>query len=357
MRIGIIGCGTIAQTHLRVLRQMQLDKNLYFCDSDKARAEKLSSTDGTRKVYTDPDELLSKESLDCVHILTPLPSHASIAERALQCRCHVYIEKPVTETAKDFRKLRVLAEEQGKILCAGYSTLGMPVIVKARNALASLKLGRLISVHCDFLCSWPGSLIPYGDPAHWSYSLKGGILQNMVDHPMSLIVDAMDSIEDHSCYFCRRGILPNNCPDLLNVTLQNNDQVGSFTLYLGNGPAQWQVHYFLEEGMIIADMGRQLVNIIKTRGPQNFIKKTLSGFEFGYAYMSGTIRNIMDVACGNLQRNPGIQNMLTNFYHTIAGNEGLIVDQQTAEDIIGLLEKVWHDMNSSLSSHHNKFDG
>lgn len=351
MNIGIIGCGTIAQTHLRVLRQMHFDKSFFFCDSDKAHAEKLSSIAGTGKVYLDSDEMLSKESLDCVHILTPLRSHALIAERALQCGCHVYIEKPVTETVMEFRRLRSLAEKHGKVLCAGYSTLGMPVILRSRDVLSSGQLGRLICVHCDFLCSWPGNLIPYGDPAHWSYSLRGGILQNMVDHPISLIVDAMDSIESHSCYFCNRNILPNNCLDLLNVTLQNNDQVGSFTLYMGNGPAQWQIHYFLEQGMIMADMGRQLVTVAKTKGSQNFIKKTLSGLEFGYSYIYGTMRNIINVARGSLQRNPGIQSMLLNFYQAIAGKESLLVHQQTAEDIIGILEKIWHDLDQSLPSH------
>lgn len=356
MKIGLIGCGAIAQTHLHALRKIYPDKTLFFCDSDISRASRLASANGSGKVYSDPDELLLKECPDCIHILTPLPSHASIAEKALQCGCHVYVEKPVTHTAEDFRRLRELAEGKRKILCAGYSTLGMPVILKARNILKSRQFGRLICVHCDFLCSWPGNLIPYGDPFHWSYSLRGGILQNMADHPASLIVDAMDSIEHHCSYFCHRNILPNDCPDLLNVSLKNNDQVGSFTLYLGNGPAQWQVYYFLEKGIVMADMGRQLITTIQTKGSQNFIKKTLSGLEFGYSYVHGTIQNIIDVARGNLQRNPGIQNMLLNFYHAIAGKEDLIVAQQTAENIIGVLEKIWQEMDPLLYSKSNKPD-
>lgn len=131
--------------------------------------------------------------------------------------------------------------------------------------------------------------------------------------------------------------------------MKNDDQVGSFTLYLGSGPAQWQVHYFLEEGMIMADMGRQLINITRTKGPQNFVKKTLSGLETGFGYIKGTFSNIVQVATGDLQRNPGVQNTLAGFYQAVSGRGSLIVSNTKAQDITRVLDKVWESMDSSCA--------
>lgn len=211
MRIGIIGCGFIAQTHAGALKRLGLGGDLHFYDTNRVQAERLVASCGSGAVHEDLETLFSNRALDCTHILTPLPSHFQLAEKALVSGCHVYIEKPVTQTAEEFKALCELARSRGKVLCAGYSTLGMPVISRARKEVSSGRLGRLISVHCDFLCSWPGNVIPYGDPSHWAYGLKGGVIQNMVDHPLSLVVDSMDEINDVSCSFSRRNKLPNDC--------------------------------------------------------------------------------------------------------------------------------------------------
>jgi len=345
MKIGIIGCGKIAEAHARAIKKMMRNVQLYLCDINRENAESLATLFGAQGIYINLEELLSKETLDTVHILTPVYGHFEIAEKALLAGCHIYIEKPATETIVEYKKLCGLAKSKGKIICAGYSALGMPAILKARKEIASGTLGRLIAVHCDFMCSWPNNIIPYGDPNHWSYSMKGGILQNMADHPASLVIDAMDGIQEHNMFFSRRNVLPNDCSDLLHVALQNQDQVGSFTIYLGQGNAHRQVQYFLEKGTIIVDMTRQLVSFIRNQGPLNFIKKTLTGINMGWDFAGGSVCNILRVIKGSLQRNPGIVNLIRNFYSTIHGEEELIVKYSTVVQIVSLLEDIWNEIN------------
>ena len=188
-------------------------------------------------------------------------------------------------------------------------------------------------------------MIPYADPDHWSYSMKGGVLQNMADHPASVIVDAMDGVQERDFHFCRRNVLPHDCPDLLHVAIRNEDQIGSFTLSLGHGCSHWQTQYYLDGGTIIVDMRRQLISIIRGRGPQNFIKRTLSGIAIGYSFSMGTIFNALMVIKGSLQRNPGIVNLVSNFYNAIQKKEELIVNHRTVMEVSRLLEGIWSPIN------------
>lgn len=351
MKIGIIGCGMIAAAHVRILRKLMQNAHLCLCDLNRSNAKKLADQFDAQGIYTSIDDLLSKERPDTVHILTPVSTHFTLAEKAFRAGCHIYVEKPITETASEYKRLFELAKKEGKVMCVGYSALGMPAVLKARKEIASGKFGRLIAVHCDFMCTWPGNLIPYGNSNHWAYSMKGGILQNMADHPASLVIDAMDGIKEHNISFCSRNVLPGGCPDLLHVALSNSDQIGSFMLSLGHGSAHRQAQYFLEGGTISVDMSRQLVSCTRGRGPQNFIKKALSGITSGCGLVTGSSGNVLKVTRGTLQREPGIVNLISNFYSAIRGEEELIIEHRTVVQVTCLLEDIWRaiDYKSNIT--------
>ena len=345
MKIGIIGCGLIAASHVRIIRKLMQNVELCLCDLERSNAEKLGSKFGINKIFTSAEELVSNQKLDTVHILTPVFSHFDLAQTALQAGCHVYIEKPVTESTLEYNRLFALAKKQKKLMCAGYSALGMPAVLAAKELIHNDDLGRLISLHCDFMCSWPSNTIPYGNPNHWAYSMTGGIYQNIIDHPASLVTDAMDGVQKYHLHFCRRNILPFDCPDLLHVTLSNDHQIGSFVLSLGHGSAHRQIQYLYERGTISVDLGRQLVSFVGGTGPQNFIQKTLSGLRIGWDFAGGSVGNVFKVITGSLQKEPGIVNLINNFYNSIRGDEELIVENETALRVIGLLEGLWKELN------------
>lgn len=351
MKIGIAGCGSIAKTHMNAILSALSEAEIFFYDIDQQKAEEIRNVYSAGTVFDDFDDLLSRIKLDTVHILTPVDSHFSMAEKCLDNGIHVYIEKPVTETAAEFNELAGKAEEKGKIIFAGYSALGMPAIMKAKEIIDSGRLGRMVSVHCDFLCAWPGNTIPYGDPDHWAYSLQGGVLQNMADHPASMIIDVLDTVQHNHSSVCKRNILPSDCPDLMHMTVRSDDQVGSFTLSLGHGVAQRRISYYLEGGMIMADAGSQLVSIVKGKGPQNFIKKILSGMGSGWDLGMGSVGNVFKVIRGKLKRNPGIMNLVENFYDAVQGKKDTLIKPDKAREIITVLEDAWKHSESIEDIH------
>jgi predicted dehydrogenase len=342
LKIAIIGCGSIAAAHLAAIKKNHPGSRIYLMDTVRKAAESLASKWRVEGIYENLEVMLSEVNPDAVHVLTPPSTHFAIAKQALEAGCHVVVEKPVTETADEFIFLSQYARAENRLIAVDYSLLGMPVVQKAIREIKSGKLGRLISVHCNFACSWPGNKIPYQNPHHWAYDLKGGVLQNMADHPASLVLAIMDPIEEHRILFVRRNVLPNDCPDLLEVMVCNQDQVGSFTLSLAHGNAERRAYLLLEGGSIMIDMGRQLYFSTKGKGPQNFIKKTLSGFSEGLTLTFGTMKNILGVITGRLGRDPGVVHVIDNFYKAIKGEEELLIGNDSALAITKLLESIWN---------------
>lgn len=345
MDCALIGCGTIARSHLRGLRRMRPDARIHLVDVDRQRAETLASGSAITSIHTDIDAFLNDVRPDTVHVLTPPPTHAMIAEKALNVGSHLFIEKPVTERAEQYAELAELAREKKRILCADYSTLGMPVVMRALKEIHSGAFGKLVAVHCVFAGSEGGGVIPYGFSGHWAYFLRGGILQNNIDHPASLVLAVMDEIEEQHVSIVRRNILPYDCPDLIQISLRSRDQVGNITLSLGHGAHDRRAHFLLEGGTITIDIARQLYSSVKSRGPQSFVEKATSGIAEGCALAGGTIKNTISALTGKLQRDPGIMNVMASFYQAVEGNGKPIVSDSVVRKVTRFLDVVWSQVD------------
>ncbi len=124
LKIGIIGCGGIANgKHLPALSR-QSDKAIMvaFCDIIEEKALSAREKFGTPdcKVYTDYRELLADESIDVVHVLTPNRSHSEITVAALEAGKHVMCEKPMAINSIEAQKMLDAAKRTGKKLTIGY---------------------------------------------------------------------------------------------------------------------------------------------------------------------------------------------------------------------------------------------
>ena len=98
MRVGIIGCGGIANgKHMPSLKKVENCEMVAFCDIIVERAEKAAKEFGTpdAKVYVDYKELLKDETIDVVHVCTPNRYHSPITVDALEAGKHVMCEKPM----------------------------------------------------------------------------------------------------------------------------------------------------------------------------------------------------------------------------------------------------------------------
>ncbi|MCQ4896676.1 Gfo/Idh/MocA family protein [Anaerotruncus sp. DFI.9.16] len=123
LRIGIIGCGSIARVkHVRALLQFPDRCEITaLADMQPAAAYSLRKDllPGA-KVYEDFEELLNDPSVDAVHICTPNHSHCEIAVKALNAGKHVMCEKPMAESYADACRMVEAAKKNQRKLTVGY---------------------------------------------------------------------------------------------------------------------------------------------------------------------------------------------------------------------------------------------
>ncbi len=129
LKIGIVGCGGIANgKHLPALSHIKEVELVAFCDIIVERAEKAAKEYGVQnaRVYKDYKEMLEKETLDIVHVLTPNREHAPISIDAMEAGCHVMCEKPMAKSYADAKAMLDAHKRTGKKLTIGYQNRFRP---------------------------------------------------------------------------------------------------------------------------------------------------------------------------------------------------------------------------------------
>jgi UDP-N-acetyl-2-amino-2-deoxyglucuronate dehydrogenase len=143
-RVGIIGCGAIFfSSHAYPLHHLENTEVRAVCDNKPQafeRARQLFNCDG----YSDYRELLKRNDIDVVHILTPHYLHAPMAIDAANAGKHVLIEKPMSITIDEARAMLEAAKKNGITLGVISQNRYNAASVAIKDALTDGNLGRII---------------------------------------------------------------------------------------------------------------------------------------------------------------------------------------------------------------------
>ncbi len=118
----------------------------------KRAKELVEMKDNTVKcgAYLDYRELLNRNDLDAVLIATPDHWHTPMAIEAMRKGKDVYLEKPMTKTAKEAKEIYETTQETKRVLQVGSQTTSLDQWIKARKALQDGLIGKLIMSQGSF---------------------------------------------------------------------------------------------------------------------------------------------------------------------------------------------------------------
>lgn len=148
-RIGIIGCGSVAQiVHLPTLYQLRhLFEVTAICDvSDKVLAG-VGAAWGIEKRVRNYQELLALDLIDAVLIANPSAWHAEAAIAALRAGVHVLVEKPMCLTLAENDAVIAAQAKAGKIVQVGTMRRYAPAFIAACRIVQGMDDIRLARVH------------------------------------------------------------------------------------------------------------------------------------------------------------------------------------------------------------------
>jgi len=112
-------------------------------DLDDQRLDMAKARYPAIDVTSDYRRLLSNPEIDAIAIATPVASHFELAEQALRAGKHVFIEKPLTETAEQAERLIAEADKRSLVLHVDHTFIYTGAVRKIRELVASGELGDL----------------------------------------------------------------------------------------------------------------------------------------------------------------------------------------------------------------------
>lgn len=150
IKVGVIGCGQIAQIeHLPYLQESQ-DFELYaLCDLSRSVVEKLGGIYGVpeERQFTDMDKMLADKELEAVVICTK--DHYEPGLKAAKAGKHMLIEKPLAYNLWQADEIIEEARKNQVVLMVGYMKRYDPGYEYFKDTIQNLEGISLVRVH-DF---------------------------------------------------------------------------------------------------------------------------------------------------------------------------------------------------------------
>ncbi|WP_049722755.1 Gfo/Idh/MocA family protein [Gilvimarinus polysaccharolyticus] len=137
---------------------------------------------------TDWQKALDECQPDLVSIATPGGAHYEPIKQAIEHGCHVFCDKPLTDTGDSAAELSQLAQEKGVKTAFAASFRYMPDIMHAKRLVAEGAIGEPLEVECISHFNLERE-IPFG----WSHRKEhgGGRLNNNFTHKLSIVTSVV----------------------------------------------------------------------------------------------------------------------------------------------------------------------
>ena len=152
LKVGLVGVGGIAVTHIQAWNSMDDVELVALCDAQK---ERLATYEG-KHCYTDFDEMLQNEELDIVDVCAPTFLHVQFSQKALERGIHVVCEKPLSLDPADARRLYDIAEKHNcKFMVAQVLRFENDYMI-LKQLYENQSYGKLLSLSMRRLSGMPG---------------------------------------------------------------------------------------------------------------------------------------------------------------------------------------------------------
>ena len=257
--LAIVGCGVIAQTHLRVLKKLNSLKVVAICDTDEKKAIAASKEWKIDHYYSDFYRMLSNEDISILSILTPPSSHAFLAIEAIKHGINLVIEKPLTMTTKEADSIiNALRGSRAKMTVV-YHWLFSKVMLKSLSLIKEQEIGEVLNVSFNFVHNAKDDYMA-SDQNHWCHKLFGGRFGEMLPHPVYILQSLLgDDLRTREIFVSKRGNIPWLRNDELHVILKSDKGPGSLYVSFNAPKSVVECDVYGTKEILRIDLNRQIV--------------------------------------------------------------------------------------------------
>jgi len=184
IRIGIIGCGRIAQRFVPESKFVSYAKVAGVYDINEGVACHFAETNGIVNVYRSLEEMYA--DVQAVYIATPHLSHYELCKQAIQHKKHVLCETPLVLNGDEAKELFRIAEENNVVLMEANKTAHSPAFNHLITMIKSGLIGDVVDVSASESKLWGDKFTRELDPEQ-----AGGSMYEMGSYPLLPILKLM----------------------------------------------------------------------------------------------------------------------------------------------------------------------
>jgi D-apiose dehydrogenase len=155
LRFAIFGTGFWSRYQLAGWRELQGAQCVALFNRTRAKAEKLAAEFSVPAVYDNAEELLAREKLDFIDIITDVDTHAPFVELAAQHKVPVICQKPMAPTLATAERMVSTCRAAGVPFAIHENWRWQHPMRELKRAIDSGVIGRVFRARIDFCNSFP----------------------------------------------------------------------------------------------------------------------------------------------------------------------------------------------------------
>lgn len=249
VRFAIIGCGSIAQSHMKAIQAQPDAEIAVTVDIMAERAEKAAAEFGAGRSSTRAEDVVGDDGVDAVTICLPPSLHRDHAVMAANAGKHVLVEKPMDISLAKCDDMIAAAEANDVRLMVGQVLRFREANVEARRLIREGAIGQPTNVIRRRMSFTKESKTePWGnDP-----SIAGGwVLYGFGAHELDMMLWLNDAAPKRTFALGRKTNPYWNDYDDVDILFEmSNGAIGSMTHSVNVQPGAWDCHVAGTEGCL-----------------------------------------------------------------------------------------------------------
>lgn len=354
LKIGLIGCGKISDSHAEQIRRIPDCEIISVCDKEELMAKQFCDRFQVKNYFTDVNEFLRNDRPDVVHITTPPQSHFDLGKVCLEAGCHVYIEKPFTVHAEEAEHLIELAKEKNLKIIPGHDDQFTHATRRMREYIKIGYLGgppiHMESYYCYDLGEQSYANALLGEKGHWVRNLPGKLLHNIISHGICRIVEYLKGdnplIIAHaftSNFLMQIG--ENEIRDELRVIINDeNNTTAYFTFSSQMRPSLHHFRVFGSKNGLVVDHDHQTVITLRGLKYKSYLDKFIPPWNFGIQYLKNSAHNIKLFLKRDFHMKSGMKFLIEAFYRSIRGDASLPISYRETLMTARIMDEIFRQI-------------
>lgn len=337
LRVGIVGCGLIAQAkHIPGFRRLRSKTILQaVCDRNRDLAGETAHKYGIPGAYTELSDMLSAQDLDIIDICTPPQTHAPLAVEALQHGCHVLMEKPMALTISDCDQIIETSHKNGVKICVIHNALFEPPFIKAKKLVAQGAIGDFIGMRI-FMSDPRDAMLMRGDS--WIHQLPGGLIGETGPHAAYMSLYFLDRVKDVDIYAKNFLEHPWAPFDEFRIELEGEKAMSSIVISHASNHRDLLVDILGTEGSLYLDLSSLLLvhqGRRESARPLPFARYFLAT---NYQLWTGIAANAFKLATGRLRLGHDV--LIEEFVDSIANDDQPPVTGEEGREVVRVMGMI-----------------